>query len=142
MTLEDLQQQIEKDLKIDDTQLDIESISTPILHAKYLKYYSTYSLMLSKAESDLSITYKQRWLYYTGKADPEVYKNDNFELKVIRQDVSTFIEADEVYIKIRQKVAYLKIVVKYLEDTLKQINNRTFQIKNAIDWKRFTEGSL
>jgi len=69
-------------------------------------------------------------------------KKVNFELKVLRQDVSTFIEADVEIIKQKQKVSYLKVVCSYLENTLKQINNRGFQIKNAIDWKRFTEGGM
>ena len=43
MTLEELQDQASKDLAIDDTQLDIESLSTPTLHSKYLKIYSKYS---------------------------------------------------------------------------------------------------
>ena len=142
MNLDEIQSQAEKDLKIDDTELDVESLNTPILHAKYLKHYSTYSLMLTKAQSEYSQLYKQKWIFYTGKADPEEYKKVNFELKVLRQDVSTFIEADEEIIKQIQKVSYLKTVCSYLENTLKQINNRGFQIKNAIDWKRFTEGSM
>tara|TARA_R100000742_G_C4261906_1_gene79712 strand:+ start:48 stop:476 length:429 start_codon:yes stop_codon:yes gene_type:complete len=142
MNLDELQQQAEKDLKIDDTELDIESLNTPIIHAKYLKHYSTYSLMLTKAQSEYSQLYKKKWIFYTGKADPEEYKETNFELKVLRQDVGTFIEADEEIIKQTQKVSYLKTVCNYLENTLKQVNNRGFQIKNAIDWKRFTEGSM
>lgn len=142
MTLEEIQQQAEKDLKIDDTELDRESLATPIIHSKYLKHYSTYSLMLTKAESDYSQTYKNKWLFYTGKAEPEEYKQNNFDLKILRQDVSTFIDADEDIIKAKQKVSYLKMTVKYLEETLKQISNRGFQIKNAIDWKRFTEGGI
>ena len=142
MTLDELQQAAEKDLKIDDTELDIESLNTPIIHAKYLKHYSTYSLMLTKAQSEYSSLYKRKWVFYTGKADPEEYKETNFELKGLRQDVGTFIEADEEIIKQQQKVSYLKTVCHYLENTLKQVNNRGFQIKNAIDWKRFTEGSM
>jgi len=142
MTLDELQAQAEKDLKIDDTELDVESLNTPIIHAKYLKHFSTYSLMLTKAQSEYSQLYKQKWIFYTGKADPEEYKKVNFELKVLRQDVSTFIEADVEIIKQKQKVSYLKVVCSYLENTLKQINNRGFQIKNAIDWKRFTEGGM
>ena len=63
-------------------------------------------------------------------------------LKVLRQDVSTFIDADKDILKLSQKVSYLKVVCSYLENILRQINNRGFQIKNAIDWKRFTEGGM
>ena len=142
MTLEELQDQASKDLAIDDTQLDIESLSTPTLHSKYLKIYSTYALMLKKEESDYSKLHVRRWLFYTGKSDPEEYQKENFDLKVLRQDVDKFIDADDSIIKQRQKIEYLKQICKFCEDTLKQINNRTFQIKNAIEWKKFTGGDF
>ena len=37
MTLEELQAEADKDLVIDDTELDTESLKTPILHNKYLQ---------------------------------------------------------------------------------------------------------
>ena len=142
MTLDELQAQAEKDLKIDDTELDLESLKTPQLHSQYLKTYSTYSLMYKKAEGDYSKLHVKKWLFYTGKADPQEYKEKNFDLKVLRQDVDKFLDADDDIIKQRQKVEYLKQICNYCEQTLKQINNRTFQIKNAIEWKKFTMGSM
>ena len=142
MTLDELQAQAEKDLKIDDTELDLESLKTPQLHSQYLKTYSTYALMLKKAEGDHSQLHLKKWLFYTGKADPQEYKEKNFDLKVLRQDVDKFLDADDEIIKQRQKVEYLKQICNYCEQTLKQINNRTFQIKNAIEWKKFTMGSM
>ena len=142
MTLDELQAQAEKDLKIDDTELDLESLKTPQLHSQYLKTYSTYALMLKKAEGDYSKLHIKKWLFFTGKAEPEEYKEKNFDLKVLRQDVDKFIDSDDEIIKQRQKIEYLKQICHYCESTLKQINNRTFQIKNAIEWKKFTMGSM
>ena len=142
MTLDELQAKAEKDLTIDDTELDLESLKTPQLHSQYLKTYSTYSLMLKKAEGDHSQLHLKKWLFFTGKADPQEYKDTNFDLKVLRQDVDKFIDADDEIIKSKQKIEYLKQICGYCESTLKQINNRTFQIKNAIEWKKFTMGSM
>ena len=142
MTLDELQAQAEKDLKIDDTELDLESLKTPQLHSQYLKTYSTYALMLKKAEGDFSKLHIKKWLFFTGKAEPEEYKEKNFDLKVLRQDVDKFIDSDDEIIKLKQKIEYLKQICHYCESTLKQINNRTFQIKNAIEWKKFTMGSM
>ena len=142
MTLDELQAQAENDLKIDDTELDLESLKTPQLHSQYLKTYSTYALMLKKAEGDHSQLHLKKWLFYTGKAEPQEYKDSNFDLKVLRQDVDKFIDADEDIIKSRQKIEYLKQICSYCESTLKQINNRSFQIKNAIEWKKFTMVSM
>jgi hypothetical protein len=41
-----------------------------------------------------------------------------------------------------QKVAYLNQIVKYLEQILRGVNNRSFLIKNAIEWKKFTSGAI
>ena len=142
MTLDELQAQAEKDLKIDDTELDLESLKTPQLHSQYLKTYSTYALMLKKAEGEYSKLHIKKWLFFTGKAEPEEYKEKNFDLKVLRQDVDKFIDSDDEIIKLKQKIEYLKQICHYCESTLKQINNRTFQIKNAIEWKKFTMGSM
>jgi len=142
MTLDELQAQAEKDLKIDDTELDLESLKTPQLHSQYLKTYSTYALMLKKAEGEYSKLHIKKWLFFTGKAEPQEYKDKDFDLKVLRQDVDKFIDSDDEIIKQRQKIEYLKQICNYCEQTLKQINNRTFQIKNAIEWKKFTMGSM
>ena len=52
MTLEELQTQVNRDFKIDDTELDSESIKIPLLHNKYLQHLNKFSLLLKKAEYD------------------------------------------------------------------------------------------
>ena len=142
MDLEQLQEQADKDLKINDSELDLESIKTPQLHNKYLKHLTKFKLMLSRAESELHIKKREKWEYYTGKADSTVYVEKPFNLKILRQDVDKYIDSDEEVIRAKQKVDYLNTVVDFLDRSIKQISNRTFTIKNAIDWKKFTSGAL
>lgn len=142
MDLEQLQEQADKDLKINDSELDLESIKTPQLHNKYLKHLTKFKLMLSRAESELHIIKRAKWEYYTGKADPSVYIEKPFNLKILRQDVDKYIDSDEEVIRAKQKVDYLNAVVDFLDRSIRQITNRTFTIKNAIDWKKFTSGAL
>ena len=80
MNIEELYDEIEKDLKIDDTELDLESIRTPQLHNKYLKLYTKHSLQLKKLQDDYKVMYRLKWEYYTGKAPPEVYASNPFDL--------------------------------------------------------------
>ena len=142
MDLEKLQELADSDLKLNDTELDLESLKTPQLHNKYLKHLSKFKLLLSRAEADLYKTRKNLWEYYTGKADPEVYKQKPFQFKLLRQDVDQYVQADEEYIKAKQKVDYLQTTVDFLDRTIRQITNRTFTIKNAIDWRKFTSGAI
>jgi len=142
MTLEELQELIEKDMKINDTELDLESLKTPQLHNKYLKHLNKFKLLLSRAEGDLSRLKREKWEYYTGKATPDVYALKPFNLKLLKTDVDKYIESDEEYQKIKQKVDYLNTIVDYLDKIVRQISNRGFTIKNAIDWRKFTSGAI
>ena len=132
----------DKDSKIDETNINIEETRSPALLNKYLKLYSNFRLMLSKAETDMKILKKEKWEYYSGKSDPKVYQEKPFDLKVLKQDIPTYLESDEDLIQAKHKVDYHNAMCDYAERVCKMVNNRGFQIKNAIDWKRFLEGSF
>jgi len=141
MDLEKIQNESQKDLCIDDALLDIESLKTPQLYNKYLKHYTKFNLLLKKAEAEYKILLRQKWEYYSGKSDPSIYKAKPFDLKILKQDLPMYIESDEDIIKISQKIDYLKTVLDTLDKILKMISNRGFQIKNAIDWRKFLDGA-
>ena len=121
MDLSELQDQVDRDLKIDDTELDMESIRTPQLHNKYLKLYTKYSLQLKKAQDDYKILYRSKWEYYTGKADPDVYQEHPFDLKVLKADVGIYLDSDKDIQELGQKEAYIQAIVTYLEKILREL---------------------
>ena len=140
MDLETLQNQADVDLKIDDTELDLESIRTPQLHNKYLKLFTKYSLQLKKVKDDYDGLYKFKWEYYTGKATLSVYKAEPFDLKVLKSDVHIYLNADAELQKLGQRQEYLNVIVVYIERVLREINNRNWNIRNTIEWKKFLHG--
>ena len=142
MDLEKLQEQADKDLKINDTELDLESLKTPQLHNKYLKHLTKFKLMLSRAETEFNIMKREKWEYYTGKAPAEIYAEKPFDLKILRTDIDKYLESDTELQKAKQKVDYLEATVDFLDRTIRQIANRGFTIKNAIDWRKFTSGAI
>ena len=142
MTLEELQQQADKDLKINDTELDLESLKTPQLHNQYLKHLTKYKLMLSRSETEYNIMKREKWEYYTGKADASVYAQKPFQFKLLKTDVEKYLDSDIDLQKLKQKVDYIQTTVDFLDRTIRQISNRGFTIKNAIDWRKFTSGAI
>tara|TARA_R100001460_G_scaffold85060_1_gene126373 strand:- start:117 stop:545 length:429 start_codon:yes stop_codon:yes gene_type:complete len=142
MNLEELQNLADKKLKINDTELDLESLKTPQLHNEFLKHLTNYKLMLSRAETEYNILKKEKWEYYTGKADASVYAEKPFDLKILRTDIDKYLDADIDLQKAKQKVDYLETTVDFLDRTIRQISNRGFTIKNAIDWRKFTSGAI
>ena len=75
-----------------------------------------------------------------GKADPQVYVDKPFDHKVLRQDVDKYMDADEDLIKQLSKIDYYQVMISYLDSILKTIGNRTYQVKNAIEWQKFIRG--
>ena len=140
MNIDELYIEVERDIKIDDTELDLESIRTPQLHNKYLKIYTKHSLQYKKLQDDYKVLYRVKWEYYTGKASPEVYAENPFELKVLKADIGIYMEADKDLQQLGQRMAYTKQIVEYLERILKEINNRNWNIRNTIEWKKFLHG--
>jgi len=142
MDLEQLQLEADKDLKLNDLELDLESLKTPQIHNKYLKHYTKFKLLLTRTEDELKTLKRDKWEYYTGKSSPEIYQAKPFDLKILKTDIDKYLEADVDIQKLSQKVAYLYTVVDFLDRTLRIIVNRTYVIKNAIEWKRFTSGAI
>ena len=140
MNIDELYNEIERDLKIDDTELDLESIRTPQLHNKYLKLYTTHSLQLKRLQDEYKVLYKEKWEYYTGKALPDTYREKPFDIKVLRADIGIYIDSDIDLQQLSQKVAYTKQIADYLERILREINNRNWTIRNTIEWKKFLHG--
>ena len=140
MNIDELYSEVERDIKIDDTELDLESIRTPQLHNKYLKIFTKHSLQYKKLQDDYKVLYREKWEYYTGKASPEVYAEKPFELKVLKADIGIYMEADKDLQQLGQRTAYAKQIVEYLERILKEINNRNWNIRNTIEWKKFLHG--
>ena len=140
MNLDEIQTLWEEDSKIDEDELHTESTKVPSLHAKYYRILNSILLLKKIEENKFKQLKKEKWQYYTGKADPEVYIDKPFDHKVLRQDVDKYMDADEDLIKITSKIDYYQIMLNYLDSILKTINNRTYQIKNSIEWQQFIRG--
>ena len=51
-----------------------------------------------------------------------------------------YLGSDDDLIKIQSKMDYYQVMINYLDSILKNITNRTYQIKNAIEWQKFIRG--
>jgi hypothetical protein len=140
MTLDELKLQVQKDLKVDDEHLDTESLKNQEIKAKYLDHKSRYELLLFKAKGDYKRMYREKWEYYGGKADAKIYATKPFDLKVLKTDLAVYITSDEEIINAENKVGYLETVVDYIKGVIKSVDNRGWDIKNAIEWKKFEAG--
>ena len=138
-----IQKMWEEDSKIDPDNLHTESLNIPVLHAKYHDLYNNLVLLRKKAEQQRKNIRHERYEYFAGKADPQVYIDNPFPKKIRDKDtMQKYLDADEKLSSVCLKIDYYDTILVYIESILKQISNRTYQIKNAIEWKKFTMGSM
>ena len=139
--LDDLQRMWEKDSIIDKDNLHDESLNIPCLHAKYFDIYNKIFLLRKRADQQRKNIRHERYEYFSGKSDPDVYIENPFPKKIRDKDtMQKYLDADDKLSKSSLKIEYYDTMLVYLESILKVIQNRTFQIKNAIEFMRFNSG--
>ena len=139
--LDTIQKMWEKDSKIDIDNLHTESLNIPVLHAKYFDLYNTINLLKKKAEQQKKNIRHERYEYFTGKADPDTYIENPFPKKIRdKETLQGYLDSDERLSQVSLKVDYYDTMILYVDSILKMISNRTYQIKNSIDYMRFQSG--
>jgi len=139
--LETLQNMWAGDAKIDPDNLHTESLNIPVLHSKYYDIYNNLMLLRKKAEQQRKNIRHERYEYYSGKADPDVYIESPFPKKIRdKETMAKYLDADTKLSGLSLKIEYYSVMLCFIEEILKQITQRNYQIKNAIDFMKFSSG--
>ena len=144
MKLEDIQELWHRDSEIDYTELGTESIRIPQIHDKYLKIFTDERIRLKGVEFELSKMVRTKTEYYSGKMSQEELEQRGWEQylgRLLKNEIANYIESDDDVIKLKQQLVVLQEKINYLDSVIRMINNRGFQIKNALDWLKFSHGN-
>lgn len=143
MKLEEIFDNWNTDSVIDKTNLGDESISIPKLHNKYYKIYTSEKLLLRKLESEMKALKLDKYEFYTqGPSKESQEKGWKLPPKgvVIKQEVQMYLDADREIIELSLRIGYQQEKIDLLDSILKTLIPRGWQIKNAIDFYKFTMG--
>lgn len=146
MKLSDLQQSWEKDAKIDEMNLGGESTKIPILHAKYLNFLTSAKLNLRKAESEYANMRRKKYRYYRGEMTKLELDDEGWSqwqgTKPMKNEMDEFLSFDSDLVALQDKIEYFKTVLYQLEQIIRSLNSRTWDIKNHIEWLKWSNGSI
>ena len=146
MKLSELQASWESDAKIDEMNLGGESTRIPILHAKYLNLLTSAKLNLRKAESAYSNVRRKKFRYYRGEMTKLELDEEGWDqwqgTKPLKNEMDEFLSFDNDLIELQDKIEYFKTVLYQLEQIIRSLNSRTWDIKNAIEWLKWSNGSI
>lgn len=146
LVLEDLIEMWKQDSEIDEMNLDDTSRQSASLHSKYLELLSMSKLKKKKLEMDYQVLLRDKWLWYNGKMsktemDLKGWDYDPLKgLKVLKSDMDRFYNSDSDIQKHQAKIEYYKLMIETLEEIMGNIRWRHQNIKNMIEWRKFTSG--
>lgn len=132
------------DSKVDEFELDKATLEIPNLHAKYMSILATHNLILKKTITDYNTRKHVKWQYYRGELNnPEDLKElgaEPMQHVVLKQDVPGWLEQDADLNNLLLKKAMHEEIVDTCKEIIKQLNFRHWQIRNAIEWRKFQSG--
>jgi hypothetical protein len=146
MKIDDVLEMWKSDSEIDDLNLDEESRKSANLHSKYLEMLSVARLQLKRREMEFNTLLKDKWLHYNGKMPREDIEARGWSydpldgLKVLKGDMNKFYDSDPHIQKAQAQIDYTKELISVLEEIMSNIRWRHQNIKNMIEWKKFTAG--
>jgi len=147
--MNNLQQILEmwkEDSEIDEMNLDESSRQSAKLHSKYLEIYSVHKMRMKRAEAEFKVLLKDKWLHYNGKLTQEQIDEKGWDydplngLTVLKGDMSYYYDSDSHIQEAQGKIDYLKETCDTLKEIMENIKWRHQNIKNMIEWRKFTSG--
>jgi hypothetical protein len=146
MKLTDLQQMWSEDCKIDETNLGKESAKVPLLHSKYINLLSSTRLNLRKSESEYYNCRRKKYRYYRGEMSRQELEEEGWSqwqgTKPLKNEIDEFLQGDQDLIILQDKIEYYKTVLNQLEQIIRSINSRTWDIKSCIEWAKLSNGLM
>ena len=134
------------DSLIDEINLDETSRDSAKLHSKYLELLSVNRLQLKRAELEFKVLLRDKWMHYNGKMPKEQIDEKGWDydplngLTVLKGDMDRYYYADPLIQEHQAKIQYLEEMCSTLKEILENIKWRHQNIKNMIEWRKFTSG--
>ena len=144
MTIDEIYDMWAIDSEIDENYLGETTVATPKLHAKYVKMLVNTKLKHTKYSSDYNIMRKNKFRYYRGELSRQELQDFGWDqwqgVKPLKNEMDEFLKGDSDLNNLQVKIDYLESMIYLLESILSQIKARDWQIKTAVEWKKFLAG--
>lgn len=141
--LEYIMDVLEKSLDIDPSSKDLDksSLASSRLFMEAQRFYIAEIRVLEKlvAKKNKTDLYLRR--YYAGELPSQVYQARPLPVKPLKSDIDIWIKADDNFIEMNSLVEEQKRKVKFIESCVDRIKTRGYEIKTAIDWRKYMDGN-
>jgi hypothetical protein len=142
MLIEELLAEIEKDSKINQSNLESEIVRCTSLMAKYLRYHRQYKDAIVRMWKRKNECERQKQEYYAGRATSDVYRATPFNLVVKNAtEMQRWILSDEEYSNMVVTVELIEDSMSKCELMIEQLKFRPNHIATILDIRKFESGA-
>ena len=144
MKLEQLELMWKEDTHIDIKNLGEEALKIPVLHQKWYKIYMQERLLLTQIKARI----EQMEIILDGFFNKSLtveelvkYNLSYSDKKFLKPDIPKHIATHPLMIDLRLNHQLQSEKCEFVKDVLKMIHGRSFIIKDAIEWAKYTAGN-
>lgn len=119
-----------------------EIIRIPVLHSKYVGQITAHSISLKMKKFEFLRKKKLKIEYYNGRLSKEQLKELGWEpfQFVLKTEINSYLESDEDLIDLSTKMIANEEAVTFCTAVCKELNSRTFQLREYMAWEKFIRG--
>lgn len=144
MNLDKLQEEWNKDTQLNHRELDMEALKTSVLHRKYLDLLIFYKTKIAKLDQDFLIMKGIRSRYFSGQCTKEElteFQWEQYQYKTpLKSELERLLETDSILLRIKERSLHYTMCFEYTEEVMRSIRSRSYDIKTAVEWKKFQAG--
>lgn len=145
MTLEEIINEWVSDSDgFDVTDLSEESHKGIKFHAKYARYKSLESIVLRTMKIAYQKLKAEKEEFFQNPSQ-EIIREKGWKVpprgRILKADITTHLGSDPDMIKMEIALAKQEEKVELLKDILKQLNQRSYTIRNILDDRKFLNGA-
>ncbi|EAX1208508.1 single-stranded DNA-binding protein [Salmonella enterica] len=134
MKLEELNEQLTKDLEVDQTKLSIELSRNPLLHARWLRVYNEARREIISLEAKKKKLLKDKIDYYSNRSDEFCpFEYSTSELKIV-------LNADSELLPVDTKIEYYSLIADFANKALDAVKGRGYAINNMVKLRELESG--
>ncbi|EAR1639604.1 single-stranded DNA-binding protein [Salmonella enterica] len=134
MKLEELNEQLTKDLEVDQTKLSLELSKNPLLHARWLRVYNEARREIISLEAKKKKLLKDKIDYYSNRGDEFCpFEYSTSELKIV-------LNADSELLPVDTKIEYYTLIADFANKALDAVKGRGYAINNMVKLRELESG--
>lgn len=145
-TFQQIENEFEEDTKIDVSRLGEEALRCSRLHSKWLRYFNEFKIKYHEQSKVVDQMEGIRRRYFEGELSRTELAEHGWEpwnlaKAKTNSERDRQIETDPVMIQLRDKLFRFKLGADTCEEALREIKQRSHNIKSCIEWAKFEAGT-